>query len=153
MIAARRIGGTPPSHSHWSMTIGQIRSVTAPASAGEALSTVGNCSGRPARSLTLRGRIRHPRRMSSVPMIAIGTTGAPVSSASRPTPRLGLPSAPGRVRVPSGNISTISPRSRMILAVSIVSWSPAPRSTGKAPSASSSQLTTRLYANSSFLAT
>ena len=37
MIAARRIGGSPPSHSHWSITHGQIRSVTAPASAGEAL--------------------------------------------------------------------------------------------------------------------
>ena len=90
MIAARRIGGSPPSHSHWSMTIGQIRSVTAPASAGDAFSTLGNCSVRPARSLTLRGRIRQPLRMSSVPMIAIGTTGAPVSSASRPTPRLRL---------------------------------------------------------------
>ena len=101
----------------------------------------------------MRGRIRQPLRMSSVPMIAIGTTGAPVSSASRPTPRLGLPSEPGRVRVPSGNISTISPRPRMILAVSIVSWSPAPRSTGNAPSAFSSQLSSRLYVNSSFLAT
>ena len=97
MIATRRIGGTPPSHSHWSMTIGQIRSVTAPASAGDALSTVGKCSGRPARSLTLRGRIRQPLRMSSVPMIAIGTTGAPVSSASRPTPapRLAERARPG----------------------------------------------------------
>ena len=153
MIAARRIGGRPPSHSHWSMTIGQMRSVTAPASAGEALSTLGKCSGGPARSLTLRGRNRHPLRMSSVPMIAIGTTGAPVSSASRPTPRRGLPSGPGRVRVPSGNISTISPRPRMIFAVSIVSWSPTPRATGNAPSAFSTQLSSRLYVNSSCLAT
>ena len=35
MIATRRIGGSPPSHSHCSITHGQIRSVTAPASAGE----------------------------------------------------------------------------------------------------------------------
>ena len=40
-----------------------------------------------------------------------GTTGAPVSSASRPTPRLGLPSEPRRMRVPSGKITTASPRS------------------------------------------
>ena len=121
MTAARRIGGMPPSHSHWSITIGQIRSVTAPASDGEASSTFGKLRGRPARTRTLRGRILQPLRMSSVPMIAIGTTGAPVSSARRPTPRLGRPSEPGRVRVPSGNINTISPRLRIALAVSIVS--------------------------------
>ena len=44
-----------------------------------------------------------------------GTTGAPVSSARRPTPRLGQPGGPGRVRVPSGKISTTSPRARIAL--------------------------------------
>ena len=82
---------------------------------------------------TLWGRIRHPRRTASVPITATGTTGAPVSSASRPTPRLGLPSEPGRVRVPSGKISTMSPRSRIALAVVDHLPSPAPRSTGNAP--------------------
>ena len=33
--AARRSGGSPPSHSHWSITFGQMRSVTAAASCGE----------------------------------------------------------------------------------------------------------------------
>ena len=43
--AARRSGGRPPSHSHWSITFGQIRSVTAAASCGEACSTFGKVSG------------------------------------------------------------------------------------------------------------
>ena len=51
--------------------------------------------------------------------IATGTTGAPVCSARRPTPRRGCPSGPGRVRVPSGKITTQSPRSRIRRAVSI----------------------------------
>ncbi len=49
------------------------------------------------------------------------------------------PSEPGRMRVPSGKIRTLSPRSRMARAVLSISLSPAPRSTGKAPSALSSQ--------------
>ena len=65
--------------------------------------------------------MRQPLRIASVPSTATGTTGAPVSSASRPTPRLGWPSEPGRVRVPSGKISTMSPRARIALAVSMKS--------------------------------
>ena len=82
-----------------------MRSVTAAASCGEGSSTRGKCSARPTRMRTLCGRMRQPLRTASVPMTATGTTGAPVSNASRPTPRLGWPSEPGRVRVPSGNIS------------------------------------------------
>ena len=52
-------------------------------------------------------------------MIATGTIGAPVSSASRPTPRFGSPSGPGRTRVPSGKMPTAPPRSRITRAVSI----------------------------------
>ena len=115
MTAARRSGGRPPSHSHCSITFGQMRSVTAAASCGEAVSTCGKVSGRPTRTRTLCGRMRQPLRIASVPMMATGTTGAPVSSASRPTPRRGRPSAPGRMRVPSGKISTASPRSRIAL--------------------------------------
>ncbi len=111
-----------------------MRSVTAWASCGEGSSTRGKCSARPTRMRTLCGRMRQPLRTASVPMTATGTTGAPDSSASRPTPRLGWPSEPGRVRVPSGNITSASPRARMASAVSIMSWSPAPRLTGKAPS-------------------
>ena len=58
---------------------------------------------------TLRGRMRQPLRTSSVPMTAIGTTGAPVCSARRPTPLRGAPSGPGRTRVPSGKSTTQSP--------------------------------------------
>ncbi len=56
-------------------------------------------------------------RIDSVPITATGTTGAPLSSASRPTPRLARPSEPGRTRVPSGKISTMSPRPRIAFAV------------------------------------
>src|SRR6185295_10123050 len=80
---------------------------------------------------TRPGSLGRPKR--GVGRLAL-ETGAPVSSARRPTPRLGRPSEPGRVRVPSGKISTESPRSRIALAVAIMSGSPAPRRTGKAPS-------------------
>ena len=152
MTAARRSGGRPPSHSHWSITLGQMRSVTAAASCGEAFSTLGKVSGPPIRMRTLCGRKRQPLRTSSVPITATGTTGAPVSSARRPTPRLGLPSAPGRMRVPSANISTASPRSRIAFAVASMSWSPVPRTTGNAPSELRIQPTNR-YLKSSSLAT
>ena len=152
MTAARRSGGRPPSHSHWSITFGQMRSVTAAASGPVADSTCGKFSGAPIRTRTLRGRTRKPLRMSSVPLMATGTTVAPVSSASRPTPRLGLPSAPGRVRVPSGKIRTGSPRPRMALAVSIMSPSAAPRRTGNAPRLLRNQ-PRYLFLNSSSLAT
>ena len=66
-------------------------------------------------------------------MIAIGTTGAPLWSASRPTPRFGLPSEPARMRVPSGKITTGSPRSSSASEVATDSSSDLPRRTGKAP--------------------
>ena len=75
MTAARRSGGRPPSHSHWSITLGQMRSVTAAASCGEAASTCGKVSGRPTRMRTLCGRMRQPLRIASVPITATGTTG------------------------------------------------------------------------------
>ena len=129
-----------------------MRSVTAPASAGEGRSTRGNRRGRPQRIRTRWGRMRQPRRTASVPITATGTTGAPLSSASRPTPRRGWPSEPGRTRVPSGKMRTQSPRARTSRAVSNASSSPAPRSTGNAPSAFSTQPCQR-RTNSSFLAT
>ena len=129
-----------------------MRSVTAAASGPVAVSTLGNFSGAPMRTRILCGRIRMPLRIASVPRIATGTTVAPVSSASRPTPRLGLASAPGRMRVPSGKISTGSPRSRIAFAVSMKSASAAPRRTGKAPSEHRNQ-PSGLNLNSSSLAT
>ena len=119
ITAALRSGGSPPSHSHCSSMFGQIRSVTLAASAGEGFSVRGKVSGLPARSFTLRGRMRQPRRTCSEPWTAIGSTAAPVSSASRPTPRFGRPSEPVLIRVPSGKMTTVPPRSTTIRAVSI----------------------------------
>ena len=82
---------------------------------------------------TFTGRTRQPRRARSLPNTAIGTTGAPVSSARRPTPLFGAPSEPLRMRVPSGNTTTTFPCSTSSRAVSIASSSDSPRRTGKAP--------------------
>ena len=60
MTTAFRSGGSPPSHSHCSSMLGQIRDVTVAASAGEGWSVRGKVIARPIRSLTLRGRIRQP---------------------------------------------------------------------------------------------
>ena len=106
ITAALRSGGRPPSHSHCSTITGQTRAPTEFASAGEGFSVRGKVSARPARTLTLRGRMRIPRRTWSVPKTATGSTAAPVSSASRPKPRRGRPSEPVRIRVPSGKMQT-----------------------------------------------
>ncbi len=152
ITAALRSGGRPPSHSHCSSMFGQIRSVTVAASAGEGRSVRGKVSGLPARSLTLRGRIRQPRRTCSEPWTAIGSTAAPVSSARRPTPRFGRPSEPVRILVPSGKMTTVPPRSTISRAVSIAVSSDWPRRIGNAPRRESSQPCQR-FSNSSTLAT
>ena len=142
--AAVRSGGSPPSHSHWSSTQGQIRSVTSPARNGDGFSTRGKVSGAPKRRWTFTGRMRQPRRARSLPDTAIGTTGTPLSSARRPTPRCGVPSEPRLRRVPSGKITTASPRSSSISAVFVDSASDSPRLTGKAPRQLRSQPTNGL---------
>ena len=139
ITAARRIGGRPPRSSHCSSTLGQIRAVTVSASAGEGLAARGKVIALPSRTLTLRGRIRQPRRTSSVPSTAVGITGAPVCRARRPTPRFGAASAPLRIRVPSGKMQTVPPRSTTRRAVSTESSSDSPRRIGKAPSRERSQ--------------
>ena len=132
---------------------GQIRSVTR---RGQARATGARCAGRssavPARSRTLRGRIRQPRRTCSLPITATGRTGAPVSSARRPTPRFGRASEPWRIRVPSGKITTVPPRSTASAAVSIAVSSDWPRRIGNAPSRFRIQPCQR-FSNSSTLAT
>ncbi len=148
--AAVRSGGRPPSHSHWSSTQGQIRSVTSPARKGDGLSTRGNVSGAPKRRCTFTGLIRQPRRARSLPVTATGTTGAPLSSASRPTPLCGRPSEPRLMRVPSGKITTTSPRSNSARAVFIDSSSDSPRRRGNAPRQLSSQPTNGLRKISCF---
>ena len=152
ITAALRSGGRPPSHSHWSSTFGQIRAVTVAARDGDGCSVRGKVTGLPTRSLTFRGRIRQPRRTCSVPCTAIGTTAAPVSRARRPTPRFGVPSEPRRIRVPSGKMQTVPPRSRTSRAVSMAVSSDCPRRIGKAPTRERIHPRQRL-SNSSTLAT
>src|SRR5215211_1495000 len=72
--ASARFAGSPPSHSHWSCTHGQMRSVTAPASRGDGASTFGKVKGAPQRTCTLTGLIRQPSRARSEPITATGTT-------------------------------------------------------------------------------
>ena len=105
--AAVRSGGSPPSHSHWSSTHGQIRSVTSPARNGDGLSTRGKVSGRPQRRCTLHRRMRQPRAR---------VLGA--GQRDRHDGRAGLEGEPAdaalrlrrasreRMRVPSGKITT-----------------------------------------------
>ena len=147
-----RIGCWPPSHSHWSEMHDHTRLEISCASdwRGSRSSGRGKVSARPQRTVTRPGRISHPRRRRSVPRTATGTTGAPVSSTSRPTPRFGSPSGPGRTRVPSGKMPTTPPRSRITRAVSIASSSDSPRRMGNAPSASRSQAFHRLSNSSTF---
>ena len=45
ITAALRIGGRPPSHSHCSSMLGQIRAVTVAASEGEGFSVCGKVDG------------------------------------------------------------------------------------------------------------
>ena len=83
--------------------------------------TFGNCS-------------RCQLRTRWEPWIAIGTTGAPVSSARRPIPGLACSaSLPVRERPPSQYIVIAPPRARIVSAVMKVSSSRAPRRTGKVP--------------------
>ena len=73
-------------------------------------------------------------RIFEEPWIAIGTTGAPVSSARRPIPRLAFSlSLPVRERPPSQYIATTPPRLRIDSAVMNASSSRAPRRTGNTP--------------------
>ena len=132
--------------------MGQIRAVTDSASGGDGCSTVGKVIALPNLTRTWRGRMRQPRRTCSLPKTAVGTTGAPVCSASLPTPRFGRASVPRRIRVPSGKMQTVPPRMTVRRAVSIASWSDSPRRIGKAPSRESSQPCQR-RSNSSTLAT
>ncbi len=110
-----------------------MRSVTSPARKGEGSSTRGKVSAGPQRMCTFTGLMRQPRRACSEFVTAIGTTGLPLWSAMRPTPRFGDPSEPVRMRVPSGKITTAWPRSSSARAVSIDSSSDAPRLIGNAP--------------------
>ena len=122
------------------------------ASAGEGRSEPGKVIARPIRRRTLRGRIRQPRRTASLPRTATGTTWAPVCNARRPTPRFGLASEPVRIRVPSGKMQTVPPRSSTIRAVFIASSSDSPRRIGNAPTRQRIQPCQR-FENSSIFAT
>ncbi len=91
-------------------------------------------SGSPYWTVTLGKRRRFQLRIREEPWIAIGTTGAPVSSARRPMPRLACSaSLPVRERPPSQYIVIAPPRPRIVSAVVKTSSSRAPRRTGKTP--------------------
>ncbi len=87
-ISHREIALAPPSHSHCRLTHAQMRSATPRAIAGEGRSACGKRSGRPQRRLTLRGRIRQPRRTSSVPMHSHRDDGSPSLQSKPPHPSM-----------------------------------------------------------------
>ena len=154
ITAAWRSGGRPPSHSHCSSMFGQIRFAISlrERRRGLAVERRGKVSGAPAADRDL-ARADPPAAADVLGAeTATGTTGAPVSSARRPTPRFGCAERAGRMRVPSGKMQTAPPRSRITRAVSIASSSDSPRRIGKAPSASRIQPCQR-FSNSSTLAT
>ena len=70
--------------------LGQIRAVTVVASPREGSSARGKVSALPSRTLTLRGRMRQPRRTCSVPSTAAGMTGRAGLQRQPPDPALGL---------------------------------------------------------------
>ena len=97
MTAAVLIGAIPPSHSHWSWTQDQTRDVISWATCGVASPSTGRgkVSARPQRTLTRRGRMRQPLRMSSVPMIATGHDRRAGLEREPADPALGLAERPG----------------------------------------------------------
>ena len=112
ITAALRSGGRPPSHSHWSSMFGQIRSVTVAASAGDGCSVRGKVIGAPDAELDLA---------RADPPAAAHVLGAVHGDRERPRRRSrapggrrrasGVPSEPERIRVPSGKMQTVPPRS------------------------------------------
>ena len=92
MTAALRSGGQAAEPLPLELDAGpDSRGHLARRGAAKARSTRGNVSGRPQRTRTLHGRMLQPAARALGASTATGTTGAPVSSASRPTPRCGLP--------------------------------------------------------------
>ena len=116
-------------------TSGQSRRSMSSAAASGVGSVGVSSIGFPNETRTRPGRGSGPANSFSVPVIAHGTTVAPVSSASRAAPLCGLPRIVGsRTRVPSGNSASSPPSRRICRAVSIASSSEEPRRTGNAPS-------------------
>ena len=153
ITAARRIGGRPPRSSHCSCTLGQIRAVTVSASAGEGSSARGKVIALPSRTLTLRGRIRQPRRTCfgadhrgrDHRRAGLQRQAADAALRRRRACRCGSGCPRGRCR----RCRRVRPPCR---AVSIDSSSDSPRRIGKAPSRERSQPCQR-RSNSSTLAT
>ena len=135
MTAARRSGGRPPSHSHCSITFGQMRSVTAAASG--ALGLLDPREGeRPADPDADLVRAEAPAVAHAPPCRSRRRGRRARRSRARAGRRRawGARARRGGSRVPSANIRTASPRARIAFAVASMSWSPAPRTTGNAPS-------------------
>ena len=151
--AALRRGGSPPSHSHWSSTFGQIRVVTVAASAGEGCCVRGKVTGLPTRSRTFRGRIRQPRRTCSLPCTA--PPGRPPHQSPGPDDRR---RALASQAIPTGSASPRGRCRRCRLGPAPAARFPspsrptAPRRIGKAPTRERIHPRQRL-SNSSTLAT
>ena len=127
-------GGRPPSHSHWSITHGQMRSVTAAGELAGGASTLREGERAAGADAELVG----PDTPAAADVLGADDGDrddrAPVSSASRPTPRLGGRAGRGAARA-LGEDQRRSRRARGSPArFRPCSSSPWPRSTGKAPS-------------------
>ena len=125
--------GEPPCSSQDATTAFHASSISAFAASGVGSATSTGI-GVAACSSQWTGRtITFARRTRSAPITHTGSTVAPVWSASRNAPRLGVPRPPWRSRVPSGKIASTPPRWSTWRAVSIASGSDSPRRTGKQP--------------------
>ena len=112
----------------------RISSATACCCSRVGFSTRSQRIGSPYWTVTFGNCSRFQLRTCEEPWIATGTTGAPVSSARRPMPRLACSaSLPVRERPPSQYIVIAPPRSRIVSAVMNASSSRAPRRTGNTP--------------------
>ena len=100
----------------------------------EGFSSTGKRSGSPYCTTTFGNCRRFQLRTLEEPKIAAGTTGAPLSSASRPMPGLARSeSLPVRERPASGYMTIVPPRPSTVSAVMKASSSRAPRRTGNTP--------------------
>ena len=127
--AAVRSGGSPPSHSHWSATQGQMRSVTSPARKGDGL--VHAREGE--RRAEAQVHLHRPDPPAAPGVLAAAHRDGHHRSAALERQAahaaVRVPSEPRVMRVPSGKITTTWPRSRSISEVFIDSSSDSPRLT------------------------
>src|SRR5207245_7174453 len=112
--------------------------------------------GEPITTRTVPGRTANPRggRTRPAPSIALGTTDAPAAIGAAKPPLLNAASSPSRLRVPSGNRTTLLPDLSSAVACPTLSRAPRRRrrSTKTIPMAAAYQPTSGMR-RSSFLST